>query len=74
MKVEPLIIPFLGREIFDCNNMTYKFKDGSGEVPYEMKLDLDLAFVRYNAMGCNGLSVLSTLWDRKDKLVKIKGE
>ncbi len=63
---------FLGRT-FDPSTMTYVFADGSGRVPEEMRHDMLNALELRNSMGGNGLAVLGTLFDWKDRLAD-KGE
>ena len=61
---------FLGREYFDCNTRMWVFRDGTGAVPEEMRQDLYNACEDRNPMGCNGLSVLSTLFAWKRRLAE----
>lgn len=59
---------FLNRQIYDSNTNTWRFPDGSGVVPDEMRIDLECASEQRNIAGHNGLHVLSTLFKWKDRL------
>jgi hypothetical protein len=62
---------FLNRPIFDEKTLTWKFSDGSGVIPEEMRQDLLLAQEKKSNAGTNGVYVLATLWAWKERLKKI---
>lgn len=65
---------FLNRPVYDELTMTYRFEDGSGVVPFEMKLDMELASEMRTTAGTNGIHVLATLWGWKERLAKLSGK
>lgn len=58
----------LGRSIYDSRTDTWSFVDGSGVIPDEMRFDLELALEKRDKLGCNGVAVLGTLFEYKDRL------
>lgn len=63
---------FLNRKVFDYNTQTWKFSDGSGVIPDEMRIDLQLAQEQKTKYGTNGVFVPSTLFRWKDRLLKLR--
>ena len=59
---------FLNRKIYDSNTRTWRFEDGSGVVPDEMRIDMECKSEMKTPAGGNGIFILGCLWGWKQRL------